>query len=137
MEQKVTKKNRRQTRNYIVQALFAYEFYPEDEQLSFPEEEAKGLIDFAYADAAIRGVKDKKVELDAMIQKYSPKRKVEHLDRIDRTIMRVALWEMNFAEEPVAAKVAINEAVQLAKAFGSDSSYKLVNAILDAYAKGK
>ena len=56
------------------------------------------------------------------------------LDPMDRSLMRLALWEMDHQIDP---KVAINEAVNLAKVFGSDNSYKLVNAILDAYRKSQ
>lgn len=131
----MTKKtNRRQTRAYIVQALFAYEFHQDAENLAFPEDQAKGLIDHEWADRVIADVVGHKDELDASIQAYSPKRKVAMLDPMDRTIMRLAIWEMKDGLDP---KVAINEAVNLAKSFGADHSYKLVNAILDAYKKGQ
>lgn len=131
----MTKKtNRRQTRAYIVQALFAYEFHQDVDDLAFPEDIAKGLIDYDWAHAVIADVVKQKKDLDASIQTYSPKRKVAMLDPMDRTIMRLAIWEMQDGLDP---KVAINEAVNLAKSFGADHSYKLVNAILDAYKKGQ
>lgn len=129
----MTKKiNRRQTRFYIAQALFAAEFHGNTDPISLPEDIVKGLIDYDYASEVIEGVIAHKEDLDAKIQTHSPKRKVAMLDPMDRSLMRLALWEMDHQIDP---KVAINEAVDLAKVFGSDNSYKLVNAILDAYRK--
>ena len=131
----MTKKtNRRQTRFYIAQALFAAEFHENTDPISFPEDIVKGLIDYDYASEVIEGVIAHKEDLDARIQAHSPKRKVAMLDPMDRSLMRLALWEMDHQIDP---KVAINEAVNLAKVFGSDNSYKLVNAILDAYRKSQ
>lgn len=129
----MTKKiNRRQTRFYIAQALFAAEFHGNTDPISLPEDIVKGLIDYDYASEVIEGVIAHKEDLDAKIQTHSPKRNVAMLDPMDRSLMRLALWEMDHQIDP---KVAINEAVDLAKVFGSDNSYKLVNAILDAYRK--
>lgn len=131
----MTKKtNRRETRVYIAQALFAAEFHGNTDPISFPADLVKGLIDYDYASEVIDGVMAHKGDLDAKIQAHSPKRKVAMLDPMDRSLMRLALWEMDHQIDP---KVAINEAVNLAKVFGSDNSYKLVNAILDAYRKSQ
>ena len=75
--------------------------------------------------------------IDAALQPFCKSRKVENLDKVDRAILRIALWEMTNEDEPLEPSIAINEAIQLAKDFGSDSSYKLINAILDAYNKSK
>ena len=76
-------------------------------------------------------------EIDTILEPYCTKRKFVLMDKVDRAILRLAIWELNYNSEDVSPSIVINEAVQLAKSFGSDASYKLINAILDAYNKSK
>lgn len=71
--------------------------------------------------------------LDLLISKYAPEWPLDQIAAIDRNILRIALWEFAvFHETPV--KVAINEAVELAKLYGSDSAPRFVNGVLGALA---
>jgi N utilization substance protein B len=71
--------------------------------------------------------------LDALIAQYAPDWPLDQVASIDRNILRIALWEMALhAETPV--KVTINEAVELSKAYGSDSTPRFVNGVLGSLA---
>ena len=83
----------------------------------------------------IDGVLAHTEEIDTILNPFCTKRKLELMDKVDRAILRLAIWELNYNSEDVSPSIVINEAVQLAKSFGSDASYKLINAILDAYNK--
>lgn len=75
------------------------------------------------------GLLEKRPELDDLIQKYAPAWPVHLLAPIDRNILRIALYELLYHTE-TPAKTAINEAVELAKVFGSESSARFVNGVL-------
>ena len=68
-------------------------------------------------------------QIDALIQKFAANYPVSQLALIDRAILRLAIYEMVFAKQ-VSVKVAINEAVELAKSFGSENSSKFINGVL-------
>lgn len=78
----------------------------------------------------VHGVGEREEELDTEIRPIAPDWPLEHIARIDRTILRIALFELLHAVSAVPPKVAINEAVELAKAFGGDNSSKFVNGVL-------
>jgi N utilization substance protein B len=89
------------------------------------------LSDFARQ--IIFGVLPRTNDLDLLIAKYAPEWPFDQVAAIDRNILRIALWEFAvFHETPI--KVAINEAVELAKQFGSDSAPRFVNGVLGALA---
>ena len=89
------------------------------------------LSDFARQ--IIFGVLPRTNNLDQLIAKYAPEWPFDQVAAIDRNILRIALWEFAvFHETPI--KVAINEAVELAKQFGSDSAPRFVNGVLGALA---
>jgi N utilization substance protein B len=83
----------------------------------------------AFLRNLVSGVLKRRVQLDAMIQRYAPAWPVSQIAVIDRNILRIALFELTATPE-TPPKVAINEAVDLAKAFGSDSSSRFVNGVL-------
>ncbi|MCX7911449.1 MAG: transcription antitermination factor NusB [Dehalococcoidales bacterium] len=70
-------------------------------------------------------------EIDRRIQKFAPAYPVDQLALVDRNILRLAIYEILF-DNSVPVKVAVNEAVELAKIFGSESSYRFVNGVLGA-----
>lgn len=88
------------------------------------------IDDKTFVHTLIEGVAAKRDELDAAIQPIAPEWPLEQIARIDRTILRMALYELLELSELVPPKVAINEAVELAKAFGGDNSSKFVNGVL-------
>lgn len=77
----------------------------------------------------VQGVLDNQQQLDSMISTYAPEWPIEQMAIIDRNILRIALFEF-LIDGGTPPKVAINEAVELAKTFGSDSSRRFVNGVL-------
>ena len=71
-------------------------------------------------------------ELDEIVGKYSTTRSVERIARINLVILRIALYELKYAED-VPAKVAINEAIELAKAYAEKTDSAFINGILNSY----
>ena len=93
---------------------------------------ADDLSDFARQ--IIFGVLPLRVTLDQIIAIYAPEWPLDQIAAIDRNILRMALWEFAvYGETPL--KVAINEAVELAKLYGSDSASRFVNGVLGALAE--
>ena len=83
----------------------------------------------ALSRSLLEGLNGKQQELDDLIQTYAPAWPVHLLSPVDRNILRIALYELLY--HPVTpAKTAVNEAVELAKMFGSDSSARFVNGVL-------
>lgn len=131
------KRNRREARQYAFQVLYANEFHTSNDDVIFPDGEISLSTDIAYANQIIDGVLSNLEKIDTILEPYCTKRKFALMDKVDRAILRLAIWELNYNSEDVSPSIVINEAVQLAKFFGSDASYKLINAILDAYNKSK
>tara|TARA_B100001105_G_scaffold141339_1_gene113203 strand:+ start:160 stop:624 length:465 start_codon:yes stop_codon:yes gene_type:complete len=77
-----------------------------------------------------KGVLKEQADLDTKIQPIAPDWPIEQIARIDRSILRIGVYELLHQAKVVPPKVAINEAVELAKAFGSDNSSKFVNGVL-------
>lgn len=86
--------------------------------------------DTAFIERLVRGVIKNTTELDEILQPIAPEWPIDQIARVDRTILRMALYELKESGDVVPPKVAINEAVELAKAFGSDNSSKFVNGVL-------
>jgi len=82
----------------------------------------------SFAADLVHGVRKNLFELDGLIQKYAPAWPVQQLSVVDRNILRIALFELLHRSE-VPRKTAVNEAVELAKVFGSDSSARFVNGV--------
>jgi N utilization substance protein B len=82
-----------------------------------------------FSEELVRGVLQRKSELDSLIEKLAPAFPVEQMPIIDRNILRLAIFEILYSKG-TPLKVAINEAIELAKGFGSDSSPRLINGIL-------
>ncbi|MFC2070482.1 transcription antitermination factor NusB [Chloroflexota bacterium] len=92
-------------------------------ELGLPEESAE------FAHDILEGVINNEEKIDENIQAFAPAWPIEQIPIIDRNILRLAIFEILINNE-VPVKVAINEAVELAKAFGTDSSSKFVNGVL-------
>jgi len=82
-----------------------------------------------FIDRLVRGVDARAAELDVLLQPIAPEWPIDQIARMDRVILRMGLYEL-LHEPDVPPKVVINEAVELAKAFGSENSSKFVNGVL-------
>lgn len=86
-----------------------------------------------FAHRLVNGVLNQRARLDALIQQYAPEWPLEQMAIIDRNILRIAIYEFALTgETPI--KVAINEAIELAKDYGSESASRFVNGVLGALA---
>ncbi|HSX07662.1 MAG TPA: transcription antitermination factor NusB [Candidatus Saccharimonadales bacterium] len=85
--------------------------------------------DQAFIERLVHGVTKYEKELDAALQPIAPEWPIDQIARMDRIILRMGLYELTY-DKGVPAKVVINEAVELAKAFGSENSSKFVNGVL-------
>src|SRR5215203_3693164 len=97
---------------------------------SLPLEDPTGR---AFARSLVSGVLENTEELDLLIEKSAPHWPIDQMSRIDKTILRLAIFEILF-DNRVPMKAAINEAVELGKRFGSDSSSRFINGVLGSVA---
>ncbi len=128
---------RRQTREWIIQFLFQLDFNPEPVDIALKDFwEGKDPIERekTYAEEIIKGVVQYKEELDDRLSQYAKRWDSERMGAVDRTVMRVALFEMLHRED-VPPVVSINEAVHFAKDFSSFQSGRFVNGVLDRIRK--
>lgn len=88
-----------------------------------------------YASKLVEGTASKSKEIDGLIASAADNWQVSRMAVVDRNIMRLASYEMLYLAEDIPAKVAINEAVELAKRYGDTDSSKFVNGVLDKIKK--
>ena len=134
--------NRHLSRSIVLQSLFEWDFNSKgnNEALSIFSRNARefspGLNDYSFMENLIKGVLDKKKDIDLIIEKAAPDWPLDKISIIDRNILRIGLFELLFADRTqVPPKVAINEAIELSKTFGGDTSSKFVNGVLGAVYK--
>lgn len=128
---------RRELREHIFQLLFRVEFNGQDEmaeQVSLyvddmKEEEIVEPKDETYIEEKYNKIVEKLPEIDELLEKYSKGWKLSRMNKVDLTILRLGVYEMKY-DEDIPERVAINEAVELAKKFGRDESPAFVNAVL-------
>lgn len=97
---------------------------------------APGLGDATFAVKLADGVMKKRKDLDMIIEKAAPEWPLDKIANVDRNVLRLGLYELLFADrKEVPAKVAINEAIELAKTFGGETSGRFVNGVLGAVYK--
>jgi N utilization substance protein B len=87
------------------------------------------LSDVAFIKQLVKGVTKRAAQLDATLQPVAPEWPIDQIARMDRIVLRIGLYELE-NEADVPPKVVINEAVELAKAFGGDNSSKFINGVL-------
>jgi N utilization substance protein B len=131
--------NRHLGRIVALQTLYEYEFRTQSEDASVDIDEILGrnleryetaIDDKPFVSDLVKGVIAEQADLDTKIQPIAPDWPIEQIARIDRSVLRIGLYELLHLATVVPPKVAINEAVELAKAFGSDNSSKFINGVL-------
>lgn len=125
---------RREIREQVFKMLFRVEFYNQEEmseQIALCEDDACSWKekDKTYIFEKVEKISEKIEEIDAKINEVSEGWKTGRMGKVDLTLIRLAVYEMLY-EEDVPAKVAINEAVELAKQYGTDDSPSFVNGVL-------
>jgi N utilization substance protein B len=123
---------RRKARVVALQVLYEFDLAGHDVEAALAHLLAESGLTGEDADFARRlvgGVIQNKEQIDGHIRKYAPAWPLEQIAIVDRNILRLAIFEI-LLDNNVPVKVAINEAVELAKKFGSDSSSRFVNGVL-------
>ena len=127
---------RTRARELAVQAIYQWQLTGQDVleiEKQFAEENNLRKLDKKYFKELLSGVPDK---VDELNEQYASllDRKIDDVDPIERAIVRIGTYELLFRSD-VPVKVVINESIELARKFGSETSYKYVNGILDGVAK--
>lgn len=130
--------NRHLGRIIALQTLYEEDFRLGERDPSFDLSEVlarnigryEGTVDDTpFIERIVNGVSQRIAELDAALQPIAPEWPIDQIARIDRIVLRMGLYELTY-EPATPPKVVINEAVELAKAFGSDNSSKFINGVL-------
>ncbi len=142
--------NRHLARTVAMQTLYEWDFsHPLAEVTDLKKEDKKeierltesnkqefapGLDDQGFVESLVHGVLEHRAEIDDQIVKFAHEWPIQQITTVDRNILRLGIFELKFAKD-VPAKVAINEAIELAKSFGGESSGKFINGVLGAIYK--
>lgn len=129
--------NRHLSRSVALQSLYEWDFKGYNNSL-LPEiiehninEFAPGIEETKFIEDLVNGTVKHKEKLDAIIEKAAPAWPMDQIAMVDRNTLRLGLYELLYADrEEVPPKVAINEAIELAKNFGGEASGKFINGVL-------
>jgi len=128
--------NRHLSRSIVVQGLYEWDFFEKKENLEKILEKnikefAPGLEDQKLVWQITSGVVKYIKELDKIIEKVAPEWPIRQISVIDRNILRIGIYELLYTDKKeVPSKVAINEAIELAKTFSGESSGRFINGVL-------
>lgn len=128
--------NRHLARTIAMQSLYEWDFnHLTPEQASVVS--TRNIKDFAplfddngFTERIVKGVVRHLDEINALIIKYAPEWPLEQITTVDRNVLRIGIFELKYSGGEIPPKVAINEAIELAKSFGGESSGKFVNGVL-------
>lgn len=125
---------RTEAREHIFKMVFGLEFngkeeMPQQMELYFDQFQEAEEKDKEYIQKKAQAVAERKEEIDALINAHTTGWKTSRMNKVDLTILRLAVYEMKW-DEDVPVSVAINEAVELAKRFGGDESPSFINGVL-------
>lgn len=135
--------NRHLGRIIALQTLYEQEFRSECKDNDFVLSEVlnrnigryhKAVDDQRFIKALVQGVSKHADELDALLQPLAPEWPISQIARMDRIVLRIGTYELVYGTD-IPPKVVINEAVELAKAFGGDNSSKFINGVLGTLLK--
>lgn len=133
--------NRHLARTIAMQTLYEWDFYPSSERKTISEyleqnknEFAPEFNDHGFMNSLVQEVVANQKEIDEYITKYAPEWPLDQITTVDRNILRIGVYELVISKD-IPSKVAINEAIELAKTFGGPASGKFVNGVLGAIYK--
>ena len=129
--------SRHLSRSIAMQSLYEWDFQGKKPEFLDKvvekniKEYGPGLEDSGFVWQLIRGVTEKLSQIDKIIEKAAPEWPIEQITIVDRNVLRIGLYELLYAKkEEVPPKVAINEAIELAKTFGGENSGRFINGVL-------
>ena len=132
--------NRHLARTIAMQSLYQWDFLGQDdarlpEVIAFNRSEfAPDFDDGGFVESLVEGTLKNRPAIDGIITQFAPDWPLDSITIIDRNILRLGCYELKFSET-VPSKVAINEAIELAKSFGGEASGRFVNGVLGAIYK--
>lgn len=131
--------NRHLARTIAMQTLFCWDFNQQKDSLEELTKEnfqqfAPEFDDHGFVNDLVKGVVANLPAIDAYIVKYATEWPLDQITPVDRNILRIGTYELVF-DKNIPAKVAINEAIEVAKSFGGDASGRFVNGVLGAVYK--
>lgn len=129
--------SRHLSRSIAMQSLYEWDFFGKKPEILDKivgkniKEYGPGLESTDFVWQLINGVKDHLSQIDKIIEKAAPEWPIDQITIVDRNVLRIGLFELLYEDkEEVPPKVAINEAIELAKTFGGESSGKFINGVL-------
>jgi len=131
--------SRHMARSIVMQSLYQWDFRGID-NVDIEEIAKQNIAEFGigldeenigYIEETIKAIIENKAEIDKKIEEYSPDWKLEQMALVDRNVLRIGVYELFFNKE-IPEKVAINEAIEIAKNFGGEASGRFVNGVLGA-----
>jgi N utilization substance protein B len=132
-------KNRRISREIALQVLYQMEFdstlTPGDGLKQYEDNFKNDQLSLDYSQKLIAGIKEHQSQIDETIQKFSINWKITRMSHVDRNIIRMSIFEMTHLANEVPKNASINEAIEIAKKFGSEDSSHFINGILDQISK--
>jgi transcription antitermination protein NusB len=135
--------NRHLARTMAMQTLFTWDFNGRKKEGNIAEiiknnfeNFAPGFDDHGFVEETVRGVVDNIDKIDGLITKYATDWPLEQITIVDRNVLRIGAYEL-LCREDIPPRVAINEAIEIAKAYGGESSGKFVNGVLGAMFKNE
>ena len=132
--------NRHLARTIALQTLYQWDFRGQPNQgvdvivKTNLQEFAPQFDDKGFIQNLVDGVIEHQAEIDKLITEYAPEWPLDQITMVDRNVLRIGIQELKF-DNDIPEKVAINEAIELAKAFGGESSGKFVNGVLGSIYK--
>ena len=129
--------NRHLARTIVLQSLSEWDFHKRtpQEAIQITERNLDEFVPYfderSFTLALIKGIMDHEKQITEAIAKFAPDWPIERITTVDRNVLRLGIYELMF-DDQIPSKVAINEAIELAKTFGGESSGKFVNGVLGA-----
>ena len=126
----------------VLQTLYQWDFNgksgidPDSLLEANTEQFAPNFSDKEFTESLVKGVQKNITKIDETIEKYAPEWPLEQITVVDRNVLRIGIYELIY-DQDIPSKVAINEAIELAKTFGGESSGKFINGVLGAIYKDR
>lgn len=124
--------SRSSAREYALMVVYSNDVNPESSEIIPDTEESLSEKDRLFANLLVSSVSENLATIDKKIAKYLKNWSINQLNIVDKSILRLAIAEFTYSEDSSGKKIIINEAVELAKKYGGENSYRFINGILNA-----
>ena len=124
--------SRSSAREYALMVVYSNDVNPENSEIIPDTEESLSEKDRLFANLLVSSVSENLATIDKNIAKYLKNWSINQLNIVDKSILRLAIAEFTYSEDSSGKKIIINEAVELAKKYGGENSYRFINGILNA-----